>query len=98
MALGVTSKCWKSVGNLGAIVGEVNTERASLLKVKGQVELDKVKKEKFRLKEKETEFLHLRQVGVACMGEKKCSPPVHPGTQPSTLSSAALSKACELTA
>lgn len=98
MALGVTSKCWKSVGNLGATVGEVNTEKASPLNIKGQEELDKVKKEKFRLKEKETEFLHLQQVDIACMGETKCSSPVHPGTQPSTLSSAALSTACELLA
>lgn len=34
MALGVTSKCWKTVGNLHATIGEVNTERASPLKLK----------------------------------------------------------------
>lgn len=36
MALGVTSKCWKSVGNLGATIGEVNTEKASPFKLKGK--------------------------------------------------------------
>lgn len=36
MALGVTSECWKSVGNLSATIGEVNTEKASLFKLKGR--------------------------------------------------------------
>lgn len=52
MALGVTSKCWKSVGNLGATVGEVNTEKASPLNIKGQEELDKVKKREVQIKRK----------------------------------------------
>jgi len=44
MALGVTSKCWKSTGNFSATAGEVNTERSTPLKFKGQAELDTVKK------------------------------------------------------
>lgn len=101
MALGVTSKCWKTVGNLHATIGEVNTERASPLKLKDSQNQTKLKK---RLKEKESEFLRLQKVRIACMVKTKRSPPAlqgktfHTGTEPSSSSQAALSKARELAA